>query len=356
MPKALLIDPYLDSLGGGERYILTIAESLLQQNWQVDLLWDNAANIKATANNKFNLDIGQASFVPSAEYHSGLLSRYKFTSSYDVIFAITDGSVPFLFGKKNIIHFQVPFHGVFPINFITSLKKFFIHHYVCNSKFTQHIIDQEYRITSSVIYPPVAVQDFTSSPKQPVILYVSRFSNLLQYKGHAELITAFKTFHDRGNKQFKLVLAGGTEQGSDQLLTDLKQSAQNYPIEFIINPPFSQLRELYSHAMFFWSAAGYDINPQTNPEQCEHFGISLVEAMASGCVPIVLNNGGYPEIIQSGKSGYLWQTLDELPDLTEKTLVNPQALQHLSFSAVSRAQDFSKQKFADQILKIFNES
>ena len=37
----------------------------------------------------------------------------------------------------------------------------------------------------------------------------------------------------------------------------------------------------------------------------EGFGISVVEAMARGCIPITFNNGGLPEIIEDGKNGFL---------------------------------------------------
>jgi len=37
--RAAIYDPYLDTLGGGERYCLTVAEILLKNGWQVDLFW-----------------------------------------------------------------------------------------------------------------------------------------------------------------------------------------------------------------------------------------------------------------------------------------------------------------------------
>jgi glycosyltransferase involved in cell wall biosynthesis len=34
--------------------------------------------------------------------------------------------------------------------------------------------------------------------------------------------------------------------------------------------------------------------------------------MAAGCVPVVVNKGGQPEIVEHGKNGFVWNTLDEL--------------------------------------------
>ena len=42
----------------------------------------------------------------------------------------------------------------------------------------------------------------------------------------------------------------------------------------------------------------------------EAFGISVVEAMARGCIPVVSNHGGLTEIVDDGTNGYVVQKLD----------------------------------------------
>ena len=42
----------------------------------------------------------------------------------------------------------------------------------------------------------------------------------------------------------------------------------------------------------FWHAAGLGEDPTTNPDRFEHFGISVVEAMSAGAVPMVYEHGG----------------------------------------------------------------
>ena len=37
--KAAIFDPYLDTLGGGERYCLAFAEVLVGKGWEVDVEW-----------------------------------------------------------------------------------------------------------------------------------------------------------------------------------------------------------------------------------------------------------------------------------------------------------------------------
>src|SRR5690606_18511751 len=62
-------------------------------------------------------------------------------------------------------------------------------------------------------------------------------------------------------------------------------------------------------------ACGYGIDQTRNPELAEHYGISVVEAMAAGCVPFVIPKGGPGEIVDDAKNGFYWK---EVPELVEK--------------------------------------
>jgi len=77
----------------------------------------------------------------------------------------------------------------------------------------------------------------------------------------------------------------------------------------------------------------------------EHFGISTAEAMAAGCVPVVINKGGQPEIVEHGVNGFVWETLDELRNYTTR-LINDDALRaKMSEAARKRAQVFRSESF-----------
>ncbi|KKS63938.1 MAG: hypothetical protein UV32_C0032G0009, partial [Candidatus Collierbacteria bacterium GW2011_GWF2_42_51] len=56
MKKALIFDPYLDTLGGGERYALTFAQSLLNSGFRVEVAWKDAETLKK-AEERFGLDL-----------------------------------------------------------------------------------------------------------------------------------------------------------------------------------------------------------------------------------------------------------------------------------------------------------
>lgn len=345
--KAGFYTPYLDSLGGGERYMLSLVQMLNELEWKTVLFW-SGETVNERVRDKFGINID------GAEYESGFnfrtdpmtfFSTKKYWQSYDLLFFVSDGSLPWMWGKRNIVHFQVPFRGVNGKSLLNTVKKRLINNFVVNSEFTKQFIDDEYGVDSKVIYPPVAVDEFAPLPKKKAILNVARFSNLLQQKGHLVAIDAFKKLCDTGVSDYELWLAGSTEVGDGGLLDSLKMEAEGYPVRFYVNLGWNKLKNLFREAKFFWSAAGMKANELTEPEKCEHFGIALVEAMASGCVPIVINKGGYREIVFDGESGLLWNTEEQLMNLTTRLMSDESHVAVLSSAAIKRAGDFSKQRF-----------
>jgi hypothetical protein len=58
-----------------------------------------------------------------------------------------------------------------------------------------------------------------------------------------------------------------------------------------------------------WHATGYGFDAEQYPAKQEHFGMTTVEAMSAGAVPVVLNTGGQREIVTHGDDGFLWGEL-----------------------------------------------
>jgi len=355
--RALIYDPYLDTLGGGERYCLTVAECLLKNNWQVDLFWGQKKDL-SKAIERFNLKIKSLGLIGKRPEEFSFWQRIKLQRRYDLIFWLSDGSVPFLAGKKNILHFQVPFTRAFlPRTFlfqcINTLKQRLIDLAVCNSRFTKKHIDKTYRIDSVVLYPPVDVEKFKPTRKENIILAVGRFEETMQAKKQGVLIKVFKNMVDQGLAGWKLVLAGGslTKEKENRFLTKLKKLAAGYPISFEVNTKFEQLKRIYSRAKLFWHAAGYGVDENKEPWRVEHFGITVVEAMAAGCVPIVIDKGGLREIVRRG-AGERWKTSRELENKTFNFINNKEKLNSCSLKAQKESLKFSKRNFCRQLMRL----
>lgn len=339
--KAFIYDPYLDTLGGGERYILGLAKVLRENNWEVDLYWKDR-QILTKLEERLGLKTEGVRVV----------RKFKRGKGYGLVFWLSDGSIPLLFGGKNILHFQTPFHGVAGRSPLTQVKLKRIHHIVCNSEFTKKWIDQEYGVYSKVVYPPVDVGKIKPLRKGNVILYVGRFSTLQQRKGQAVLIEAFQELCDEGFKEWKLVLVGGSDVGAGGLVDKLRERIKRYPVEIIENPAHAKLKTVYGQAKIFWSAAGFEIDEEEEPEKVEHFGISIVEAMSAGCVPVIVDKGGHQEIVSDKENGYLWGSIGDLKRATLKLAKDDQTRARIARKAQARAKTFSIQIFEAKMLGI----
>lgn len=113
--------------------------------------------------------------------------------------------------------------------------------------------------------------------------------------------------------------------------------------------PRDELKTLYAKAKIFWHAAGLGEDEHRAPELAEHFGITTVEAMAGGCVPVVIRKGGQPEIVEHGVSGFLWDTIEELHTYTQRLMSDEALRLKMSAAAFTRAQRFSRSRFVDKI-------
>lgn len=307
--RAAIYNPYLDTLGGGERYTLSFAKVLTTEGYSVDLEW-KSADIKENLAERFGMDLSDINIVSDIRRGDG----------YDLCFWVSDGSIPALKARKNILHFQVPFHGVGGRSLLNKMKLFRVSKIVCNSHFTRSFIDKEYGVESVVIYPPVDVEHIKPKRKENIILFVGRFSQILQNKGQDILVRSFKKMYDEGLKDWKLVLAGGGEVGVGDYLEKLRKMVLGYPIEIVESPDYKTLKDLYGKAKIFWSASGFGVNEEKNPEKVEHFGITVVEAMSAGAIPIVFKAGGHKEIVANGISGFLWTSENELIKKTNNAI------------------------------------
>lgn len=339
--KALFYDPYLDTLGGGERYVLTCALGLVKLGWKVRLFWTDP-KILEKLGAQFGFDLSSIETTPDVKRGRG----------YDLVFWLSDGSIPYLMGKKNIVHFQSPFQGVGGRSFGNRVKFLKIDKVVVNSKFTKKFIDREYGINAHLLYPPVSVAKFRLNRKENLILYVGRFSDLQQSKRQDVLVRVFKRLVDSGITNWKLVIAGGAGIGRGEIADTLRKNAEGYPITIFENPKFEELVALYSKARLFWSASGFGIEEEKEPLKVEHFGITVVEAQAAGCVPLIVAKGGHREIVENGINGYLWESEEELLSLTKKLLTDDVLYKKLSQGAKENAQKFSDERFEREFISL----
>lgn len=348
--KALFFNPYLDVLGGGELYTLSWLKYLTKKGYKVELAWFDEGVLKKTQE-RFNLNLKDVKVNPLLyllfKNEKSLRKKYAVLKNYDFIFYLSDGSVPFLFGKKNYLHFQVPFTKWQDFRLIKFLKFKLITKVICNSLFTKSFIDKTYGINSGVVYP-YAQGNFFSGAKKNYILSVGRFDNTINQKKQEILIKTFKSLSKKA-KDWQLILAGGSRD--EKKIKDLQNQSEGSAVKIIPNTSFDDLKKLYAEAKIYWQATGFGEDLKSSPEKAEHFGIAVVEAMAAGVVPVIFNGGGLKEIVSDKKNGFLFNSLSELEALTLNLIKNEKERQVFSLSAKERAKNFGEENFFKNIEK-----
>lgn len=220
---------------------------------------------------------------------------------------------------------------------------------LANSVFTRGWVRERWEVDSEVLYPPVTLQ--SSGSKRNLILNVGRFfpATSGHSKKQLELVEAFRSLHAGGSTDWELDLVGGCSKGDESYLAEVRAAAEGLPVRVHIDAPGSVLRDLYSEASIYWHASGLGEQEDVEPDRFEHFGITTVEAMSAGDVPVVIGAAGQKEIVESGVSGFTFTDSDELVAITQRLISDGPLRERLSRGARERADQFSEERFGRRV-------
>ena len=200
-----------------------------------------------------------------------------------------------------------------------------------------------------MLYPPIDTRpELRVDGRRDYILAIGRFFPGNHNKKHDVLIRVFRKLERAGLKGWQLHLVGGRTDvpGTDEYISGLRALARGGSVFFHFDAPRVDLERLLNSSSLFWHATGFGEDQQAEPEKAlEHFGMSTVEAMTNGCVPLVYRCGGQPEIVEDGVSGCLWDTTEELARLTLRFANDSAERIVMAKEAHRRSQFFSREEF-----------
>jgi glycosyltransferase involved in cell wall biosynthesis len=226
---------------------------------------------------------------------------------------------------------------------------------ICQSQYVARFVREYWKLEPAVINPPIDVpsREPDWGAKGPIVLAVGRFFRGGHNKRHDVMIQAFRELCDGGLKGWELHLAGSVHDhgGSAGYFDYLTEMSRGYPIYLHGNAPYGELQDLYRRASIFWHAAGYGVDAVVNPANLEHFGMTTVEAMANGAVPVVIAAGGQLEVVEAGKSGFLWSTPGELRTATLRLIGNSSLRKRLGAAARKRSCAFARERFKREMVE-----
>jgi len=215
--------------------------------------------------------------------------------------------------------------------------------YIANSRLIARRIEKYYRRDSEVIYPPVDTDAFAIA--ETVGDYFLVGGRLVPYKRIDIVIQAFnqlriKNYELRiGDKPIrpKLKIYG---DGIDRKRLETL-AAGNPAIEFLGRVSDEERNRLYSRCLAF-------INPQE-----EDFGITPVEAMASGRPVIVYKKGGVLETVAEGETGEFF--LEQTPAAAAAAVMRFDPAKFDPAKIRKHAEKFSTEKFKEEISRFVDE-
>ena len=354
--KIAFYSPYLpDHFGGGEKYLLDTA-SVYASKHQVaialsqDHVHEDLNTIKKKYEQFLGHGLGEIQFITTPLGTAGhKLSKLWWTKKYDLLYYVTDGSAFFSLAGKNIMHIQVPLtlsprQGREKAKF----KRFDVIN--TNSLFTKKVVEKYWGIKVDLVcHPGIDLESLQTRlvPKEKIILNVGRFFDNLHTKNQDVLVEIFRRLVSKNPELmagWRLVLIGSVESAT--YLQRVQELAKGLPVEIITNASREQLLDYYARATIYWHATGCHDDENAHQEKMEHFGISTVEAMAAGAVPVVVAKGGQKEILGNKLRELGWQTETECVRLTKRLLKNDKLRCEYAEKVRVRAQKFDSEHFA----------
>jgi alpha-1,2-mannosyltransferase len=206
------------------------------------------------------------------------------------------------------------------------------------SDFTRGFVAKKWERGSRTVYPPCPVESFSElsnvQPRENLVVTIGR-------------IVPEKRFHlfvdlARIVPKTRFVAIGSLSDETSAYYEQLKRTAPEN-VSFVLSP-LRKARDILGRAMAYVHCA-----------ENEHFGITIVEAMAAGCVPIVHDSGGPREIVTS-EVGFRWSDLSAAARQIVMLGENDRLRREFSVASSARAKLFSPEVFEREITRVLRTS
>jgi glycosyltransferase involved in cell wall biosynthesis len=203
------------------------------------------------------------------------------------------------------------------------------------SDFTRQFVRERWGRESTTLYPPCPVDLYSNLrlPKRDLVVTVGRIAPEKRIGLFLEIARRLPSI------EFAIIGSVATDKAP---YYDSLKAAAPCNVSFVI-APLRKVSELLGSAKVYVHCA-----------QNEHFGITIVEAMAAGCVPVVNDTGGPREIV-SDDVGYRWNNVNQAIGQVSSLIEDEALRRELSKAAVSRARQFGPDAFESGMRRVLHE-
>jgi alpha-1,2-mannosyltransferase len=203
------------------------------------------------------------------------------------------------------------------------------------SNFTRQFVRERWGRESTTLYPPCPIDmyDTLQAPKQDLVITVGRMAPEKRIGTFLEIARRLPAV------DFAIVGSLAAERRSYYYSL---RAAAPANVSFVLSP-LRKVKELLGRAKVYVHSA-----------RDEHFGITIVEAMAAGCVPVVNDTGGPREIV-SADVGYRWNDVGQAVGQVSSLIRDEALRRELSKAAASRAKEFGPDVFESSMGRVLQE-
>ncbi len=194
-----------------------------------------------------------------------------------------------------------------------------------------------------------AVIDPVGNPPEPVDRTAQSVAvgTISRGKGYHVLVPWFAQA-TRGEARARLIIAGfsGDPSYLRRLRRAIRAAEADERTTLLSDVPGERLVELYRGSRTILHAAAF-----------EPFGMVVLEAMARGCIPVVLRSafsGAWVDLLEEGRWGFGFGTPEELGEVLHRLEDEPAYAQNESLRAVARAASFDRPRFVARVRELLN--
>jgi glycosyltransferase involved in cell wall biosynthesis len=207
-----------------------------------------------------------------------------------------------------------------------------VNHFLSVSDYTGRFIRKVWGRQSTTLYPPCPIEQYMPSGEDKENLVVTIGRMVPEKRMHDFLEIASRS------PSYRFAIIGAVDGKNLQYYYSLRKRA-SANVSFILSP-LRRAKDILRRAKVYVHCA-----------RNEQFGIAIVEAMAAGCVPVVHDSGGPPEIVKSDV-GFTWKNTDMAISQIANLFAHDHLRVELSKRASDRAAQFSSHNFESKILEI----
>lgn len=235
--------------------------------------------------------------------------------------------------KRNLYYF--PYKQYLNSQRGNNYKKLFF----ANSKYTADAVRSEFSIDPHILYPPILNN------------FIEKNEMLLERKRENRVVTIGRISDDKNlkiipkiaklsSKEISFTILGhlDSKKTLDNLRAQIERLNVSDRVKIIPNTTRKELTNILLASKAY-------LHTKVN----EHFGISIVEAMSLGCIPVVHNSGGPREFVPKK---FRYKNIDEASEIVDVAISYWSPEKSIKISKSS--EKFNETHFSERFITIFN--